>query len=235
MVTFSFYGPRMGTPGHFLPLRALLCLLAGCLLSPLAMAVEEPAYDIVSADGAFEIRRYAPMLVAETEVEGTLDEASNQGFRRIADFIFGNNRRPDSEQSAKIAMTAPVTVEPRSAAIAMTAPVTVEPTGADARFEAARRWRIHFVMPRAYTLETIPRPRNDAVRLREIAARHYLVHKYTWLNTDARVEQKIEQTLQWAQQKSLRVIGTPQLARYDPPWTLPMFRRNEIMVEIAQP
>ena len=184
------------------------------------MATEEPSYDILETDGAFEIRRYAPMLVAETFVEGDMDEASNQGFRRIADFIFGNKQRPGLDQKSAIAMTAPVTVEPQSA---------------EAHLGSAKRWRVHFVMPRQYTLENIPKPRNDAVRLREVPAQYFVVHRYSWLNTQARMAQKTQEALQWAKQRSLQVLGAPQLARYDPPWTPPMFKRNEIMLEVSKP
>ena len=70
------------------------------------MAIEEPTYQVLQQDGAFEIRHYAPQLVAQTWVEGDMDAASNRGFRRIANFIFGNNQVPNSDQSATIAMTA---------------------------------------------------------------------------------------------------------------------------------
>lgn len=212
-----------------------LCLAGASFFSPIAMAIEEPRYEVLISDGPFEIRRYAPMLVAETFVDGDMDKASNKGFRLIADFIFGNNQLPGSDLKSKIAMTAPVTVEPQSSKIAMTAPVTVEPQSADARLESAQRWRIHFVMPSSYTLENIPKPRNDAVRLRVIPAKYFAVHKFSWLNTQSRVKQKTQEVLQWAQQRSLQVLGAPQLARYDPPWILPMFKRNEIMVEVSNP
>jgi hypothetical protein len=214
---------------------SLLCLLVSSFFCSIAMAIEEPRYEVLISDGSFEIRRYASMLVAETFVDGDMDEASNHGFRLIADFIFGNNQLPGSDQKSKIAMTAPVTVEPQSSKIATTAPVTVQPQSAEASMESAQRWRIHFVMPSAYTLENIPKPRNDAIQLREIPATYFAVHKYSWLNTQSRVQQKTQAMLQWAQQRSLQVLGTPQLARYDPPWTLPMFKRNEIMVEVSQP
>ncbi len=213
----------------------LLSWLSLCLFSSLAMAIEEPPYEVLRSEGPFEIRRYAPMLVAETWVDGDMDEASNKGFRLIASYIFGNNQRPDSDQTSKIAMTAPVTIEPQSLAIATAAPMTVEPQSADSGLVSAHRWRVHFVMPSAYTLASIPRPRSDAIRLREIPAKTFVVHTYSWLNTQQRVQQKIQATLEWAQRQSLPVIGTPQLARYDPPWTLPMFKRNEIMVEMATP
>lgn len=199
------------------------------------MATEEPRYEVILSDGDMELRRYAPMLIAETEVEGDLDQASNKGFRLIAGYIFGDNQSPDAGQKAKIAMTAPVTVEPQSSRIAMTAPVTAEPQSPGSDMQAARRWRIHFVMPSQYTLDTIPQPSNPQVQLREIAARHYAVHRYSGFNTLARVQQKTDELLQWADAKSLMVNGTPQLARYNPPWTLPMFRRNEILLEVAAP
>ncbi len=212
-----------------------LLLLSISLFSPIAMAIEEPSYQVLASEGPFEIRRYAPMLVAETWMDGDMDEASNKGFRLIASFIFGHNQRPESDQTSKIAMTAPVTIEPQSSPIATSAPMTLEPQAGAGGLEAVKRWRIHFVMPSAYTMASIPKPRNDAIQLREISAKTFVVHQYSWLNTHHRVQQKMQDTLQWAQHKSLQVIGTPQLARYDPPWTLPMFKRNEIMVEVAAP
>lgn len=213
----------------------LLTLLGASLFCSIAMAIEEPPYEVLQTDGPFEIRRYAPMLVAETFVEGDMDEASGKGFRLIADFIFGNNQIPGSDQTSRIAMTAPVTMERQSSKIAMTAPVTIEPLTDDARLDSAQRWRIHFVMPRAYTLETLPKPRNNAVQVREIPGKYQAVHRYSWLNTESRVQQKTQELLQWTRQRSLQVVGSPQLARYDPPWNPPMFRRNEIMVEISKP
>jgi hypothetical protein len=173
--------------------------------------------------------------VAETFVDGDMDEASNKGFRLIADFIFGNNQIADSSASSKIAMTAPVTVEPVSKKIAMTAPVTVEPQSSESNMQAAKKWRIHFVMPSQYTLANIPKPINSAVTLHELPRKYMAVYRYSGFNTQARVQEKTEEALAWAKQQSFKVVGTPQLSRYDPPWTLPMFRRNEIMVEVAAP
>ncbi len=218
--------------------QAILALLIGFLGMESAMAIEEPRYDVRLSQAPFELRHYAPVLIAQTIVEGDMDAASNKGFRLIADFIFGNNvatgQEPSAQaiakQAAKIAMTAPVTVEPQSSKIAMTAPVTLEP-----QLGQTQHWRVHFVMPSQYTLANIPKPNNSAVTLRELPSKFVVVHRYSGLNTVARVQEKIEETLAWAKQQSLKVVGTPQLSRYDPPWTLPMFRRNEIMVEVAAP
>ena len=216
-------------------LYPLIGVIIGLSWIGTVMATEEPKYAVVQAQAPFEVRRYAPTLIAEVVVDGDMSEASNKGFRLIADYIFGNNQTPGSEQQSKIAMTAPVTVEPQSSKIAMTAPVTVEPQSAQQNLQTATRWRVHFVMPGQYTLATIPKPKNKAVSLRELPSKYFVVHSYSGFNTAARVQAKTDETLAWATQQSLRVVGTPQLARYDPPWTLPMFRRNEIMVEVAAP
>ena len=217
------------------PYLASLVLGLGLIWIKPAMAIEEPKYEVVTADAQFEVRHYAPILIAETFVEGDMDAASSKGFRLIADFIFGNNQQADSDKKAKIAMTAPVTVEPQSSKIAMTAPVTVEPQAAESSMKTTKTWRINFVMPSQYTLATIPKPKNNAVTLREVPSKYFIVHKYSGFNTISRVQAKTDEAVEWATKRSYKIIGTPQLSRYDPPWTLPMFRRNEIMIEIATP
>ena len=214
---------------------ASITLGLGILWITPAMAIEEPKYEVIVSDAQFEVRHYAPVLIAETIVEGDMDAASSKGFRLIADFIFGNNLSSDTDKKSKIAMTAPVTVEPQSSKIAMTAPVTVEPQAAESNMKTAKTWRINFVMPSQYTLANIPKPKNNAVSLREVPSKYFIVHKYSGFNTVSRVQTKTDETVEWAIKHSYKMIGTPQLSRYDPPWTLPMFRRNEIMIEIAAP
>ena len=211
----------------------------GALLAGSCLAIEEPRFELLSKDGGYELRRYAAFIVAETMVEGDMDAASNQGFRLIADFIFGNNQTAGGAKAPdKIAMTAPVTVEPaaKSEKISMTAPVTVEAEGnATERMANARRWRVHFVMPSQYTLSTLPRPNNSAVSIREVPARTFAVLVYSGFNTESRVQQRVDELTAWTQARNLQPLGAAQLARYDPPWTLPMWRRNEVMVEVRQP
>ena len=184
------------------------------------MAIEEPAFKVISTSGKFEIRQYAPYLIAQTWVEGDMDDAGSQGFRRIADYIFGNNQLPGADGSGKIAMTAPVTMEPGEIANGM---------------KSAQRWRVQFAMPRQYTMATIPKPKSSAVTLAEVSEKWVVVHSYSGLNTLQRVQDKTDELLQWLKAHSLVAKSAPQLARYDPPWTLPMWRRNEIMVEIEAP
>jgi hypothetical protein len=219
-------------------LQPLVFIALGLLLGGTAMATEEPKFEVLSKDNSIEVRRYAPFVVAETWVEGDMSEASNRGFRAIAGYIFGANKAAGGTEPAKIAMTAPVTLEPAAASqkIAMTAPVTIEPqAGETLTMEGAKRWRVHFVMPSQYTLATLPKPDNAAVTLREVPAKTWAVLSFSGFNTEARVQQHTDELLAWVGAKKMTRLGSPQLARYDPPWTLPMFRRNEIMVEVTPP
>ena len=185
------------------------------------MATEEPSYTVTEKSGDFELRAYSPMIVAETQVSGPMDDASSAGFRLIADYIFGNNTsRAGSNE--KISMTAPVTMEPKSEKISMTAPVSMEQTG--------EQWRVHFVMPSQYTLDTLPQPNNPAVRLRELPASNYAVIRFSGLVGENKRAAKTEELMTWLDSKGITPIGQPELARYNPPWTLPFLRRNEVML-----
>ena len=215
-------------------------LTIGLTAGSMVMAVEEPKFEVTAQDGNREVRRYVPVIVAETFVEGDMDTATRKGFKLIADYIFGNNQLAGTaaeRASEKIAMTAPVTAEPvaASAKIAMTAPVTVEPLAAASGMASATQWRIHFVMPGQYSMQTLPRPNNEAVKLRAMPARTFAVLSYSGFNTVSRVQEKTDELMLWMKSKNLEPAGAPQLARYDPPWTLPMWRRNEIQMEIKTP
>ncbi len=187
-------------------------------------AIEEPAFQIVKQSGDFEVRRYAPMIVAETLVDGEMGSASNDGFRVIAGYIFGNNVSVKGPGNEKVAMTAPVTMEAAPEKIAMTAPVTTEPEGS--------RFRMHFVMPSQYTMATLPRPKDDRVKLREVPGQTMAVVRFSGFSGEGKVREKTDELLAWVKAEGLQPAGTPQLARYDPPWILPFFRRNEVMVPV---
>ena len=222
----------------------LAILLALCLLGTPAMATEEPKFELLSKHDHIELRRYPSFIVAETFVEGDMDAASGKGFRAIADYIFGNNVSAGSAPNQgpeKISMTAPVTMEPLKPAsqkIAMTAPVALQPVPNPGQvsqepqaMQGANRWRVHFVMPSAYTLDTLPKPNNPAVQLRKVPAKTWAVLSYSGLNTEAGTQQRTDELVAWLAAQKIKTTGSPQLARYNPPWTLPMFRRNEIMLE----
>lgn len=218
-------------------MRQLFCFFVALMLGGAAMAVEEPKFEVLAQEAGFELRQYAPLIVAETWVDGDMDAASGKGFRVIADYIFGNNKSPQSNQSSKIAMTAPVTMAPQGqpSKLAMTAPVTVQPAPEAPDWMGAQRWRVQFVMPSQYTLATLPLPNSGSVTLRELPAKTVVVAKYAGFNTDNRIRQETQALLGWMQTRKLVAEGPAQLARYDPPWTLPMWRRNEIQIEVKAP
>jgi hypothetical protein len=203
---------------------ATLTFAAALAALPAMAAIEEPAFETLKKSGDFEVRRYAPKIVAETLVEGSLWGASNDGFRVIAGYIFGNNESVQGTGSEKVAMTAPVTVQAAPEKIAMTAPVTTEPAG--------ERMRMHFVMPSQYTLATLPRPKDDRVKLREVPAQDMAVLRFSGFTSEGKVKEKSDELLAWVKGEGLEVAGAAQLARYDPPWTLPFFRRNEILIPL---
>ena len=186
------------------------------------MATEEAKYTVIEASEAFELRAYGPKIVAETRVSGSMDEASSAGFRLIADFIFGNNTAV-SGASEKISMTTPVAMEPRSEKISMTVPVSME--------QVQGQWRVYFVMPSEYTLDSLPRPNNSAVIIREVPASNYAVIRFSGLAGEDKTATKTGDLLKWLDDRGISPIGKPELARYNPPWTLPFLRRNEVMIE----
>jgi hypothetical protein len=206
--------------------RSLLALLSFVLVlmsgGP-AMAVEEPPHTIVEKAGAFELRRYESMVVAEVVVSGERSAAANAGFRLLANYIFGGN-----EPKAKIAMTAPVTQSSgKGETIAMTAPVTQAQTG------AASDWVIGFVMPRGSRLETMPVPLDPKVKLRVVPERTIAALRFSGLAGMTTLTEKTGELQAELRRRGLATAGPVTFAFYDPPWTLPFMRRNEVMVEVA--
>lgn len=202
-------------------LRSILIALAVSASGTLpAMATEEPVFTLVMKEGGFEIRDYAPMIVAETTLTGSAERARNAGFQPLADYIFAKDR-----EGSTIAMTAPVTQAPREQ-IAMTAPVT--------QSSAGDSWTISFTMPASYTMETLPTPVNPNVRLVAQDARRMAVVRFSGTGSADSMEEVRIELLKRVEALGLQTVGEPVFAFYDPPWTLPFFRRNEVMVELVQ-
>jgi hypothetical protein len=217
-----------------LGISLLSLILSGCATVDAFINTEESAYKIIKQDGNFEIREYPSIIVAETFVSGPLAEATNNGFRAIAGYIFGANiaKKPVSGDvsNEKIAMTVPVTVEAENEKIAMTVPVTVEPN--PAATDGEKRWRVHFVMPSKYTLATLPTPKNPAVILRQIPPQRLAAVRFSGFSEEPKVQEQTALSNAWLEKNQVKALGAPQLARYNPPITLPPLRRNEIMREV---
>jgi DNA gyrase inhibitor GyrI len=221
----SFRNQALRLQHGALALSALSAVALLTLFPAKAMAIEHPKYEVVTQEDNFELRQYAPMVIAETWVTGTLDDASSRGFRAIAGYIFGDNKRANAA-SEKIAMTAPVTMEKQDASvkIAMTAPVTMDKEG--------ERWRMHFVMPSQYKLADLPTPNNAEVKLREIPGKRVAAIRFSGFSGEAKVAAQTALLNEWMQKQGLVAANAPQLARYNPPITPPFFRRNEVLIEV---
>jgi hypothetical protein len=183
------------------------------------MAVEEPAFKTVLQEGAFEIRDYPSLVVAEVTVSGGQKEAASKGFRLLAGYIFGGNKRRQS-----IPMTAPVEQAPSSEKIAMTAPVT--------QIADAGNWIVRFTMPRAYTLDTLPEPNDPKVQLKRLPPERVAVVRFSGLAGKGDVDAKTTELVALTKAHHLGAIGPVSLAQYNPPWTLWFMRRNEVMIPI---
>ena len=186
------------------------------------MANEEPQYRVTNNSERFELREYAPYLVAETRVAAPFDQAGNEAFSILAGYIFGNNRGQQ-----KIEMTAPVSQVPASEKIEMTAPVSQTP---DSSKEEA--YVFSFVMPSRYTRATLPVPLDARVNIREMPARTMAVIAYSGTWSRSRYEEQEQALLTAVRDAGLKTVGQPVFARYNPPFMPWFLRRNEVMIEV---
>ena len=186
--------------------------------APLAMAIEEPSYRLTEKAEPFEIREYSPLIVAQVEVPGDLSEASSAGFRLIANYIFGNN--------IAVRDGGLTTAEPAPEKIAMTVPVIAEGKGDQ------KTWLIQFVMPKQYTMDTLPKPNNPQVKLVPTGPQKLAVIRFTGFVGDDKVQEKTAELMAWIKSRNALPLGSPRLARYNPPWSIPWMRRNEILIPI---
>ncbi len=209
-------GPRALPRG----LGALGAIVIGLSIGATALAIEEPAYQVVRTYPDFELRRYGPTLLAETRVTGDFEGVGSEAFRRLAGFIFGDN-----EPKQKIEMTAPVNQRP-AAPEASAGAAGVEPKG---------DYVLSFVMPGRFTAESLPRPQDSRIQVRSepprlMAARRYS-GRWTWEN----YRENESALLSSVRAAGLEPVGLPVYARYNAPFTPWFMRRNEVLVQVREP
>ena len=183
------------------------------------MAVEEPEYTVQSKATHYEIRKYGPIVVAETKIDSDFENAGNQAFKILAGYIFGANK-----SKTKIAMTAPVNQEAVSEKIEMTAPVT--------QTKGTSGFLVQFTMPKKYTLETLPMPDDSRVQLRQLPARKVAVYTYSGSWSESRYAEKLADFNLNLKSDKIETFAEPLLARYNSPFQLWFLRRNEIWLEV---
>ncbi len=195
--------------------------VSSLLVAKSAMAIEKAKYTVIEKEDDFEIRQYDSQIVAETYVEGDLEDVGNVGFRRLYGYISGDNQKKQS-----ISMTAPVGQEAGSEKIAMTAPVGQE--------RKDTRWRITFLMPAEYSMETLPEPTDPRVRLAENQGRLMAAIRYSGTWSEEGFEENKALLEDYIEKRGLTIAGEPVWARYDPPFMPWFLRRNEVLIPIEE-
>jgi effector-binding domain-containing protein len=183
------------------------------------VGIEKARYQVVEKEGKFEVRQYAPQIIAETVVEAGFDDAGNVAFRKLYNYISGENR-----SKASIAMTAPVNQKTDSEKISMTAPVNQR--------RSEGQYAVSFLMPSKYKMETLPEPLDPDVKLKEIPSRKIAAIRYSGSWSREKYDAKKALLEEFIRKKGLTIIGPDIFARYDPPFQLPFLRRNEVLFEV---
>ncbi len=194
--------------------------LTGCSVVGIRSGTEEPKFEVVGAVGSVEVRQYGPRIAAETVIAADEDSARSAGFRRIAGYIFGGNTT-----NAKIAMTAPVAQS--SEQIAMTAPVAQSQ-------DASGRWVVRFFMPASYTMASLPTPNDPTVRLVEVPGETMAVLRFSGFGSVSAMDDQRAELVRALKGSKWTPSGVPVAWYYDPPWTLPFLRRNEVAVPVTE-
>jgi hypothetical protein len=200
---------------------AVLLTVAIVAVAGEAMSIEKLSYQTVEQDGPFELRVIESHVVAETFVEGRFEDVGSVGFRRLVAFIGGSN-----QTQTKISMAAPVVQEVASEKISMTAPVGQEKVG--------DQYRITFLMPSKYTIESLPQPTDERIRFRVEPEHLVAVVRYSGFWSRSRYADHERKLRDWIQQRGLESSNEAVWARYDPPFMPWFLRRNEIRVRVFE-
>lgn len=201
------------------------------------MAIESPEYTVESKDGDIEIRKYKDFIMAQVEIEADYESALTQGFRILANYIFGANHKKtrlppttpvtgiNRTESEKIPMTVPVTAEDESEKIAMTVPVTEE--------ERERHiYRISFTMPSKYTLESLPIPDDERIEFKQIKDYKVAVIRFSGRAKEKLAQKEINILKSWLKERNIEPKSNFIVAQYNHPLVPGFLRRNEIIVKI---
>ena len=183
----------------------LSIILAGCAIGIGMSRVETPDYEVISSFKNIEVREYSSMIIAEVSIEGNRTQSVGDGFRLLADYIFGNNIEKE-----KIAMTAPVQQQQS--------------------FE--KNWEIRFVMPSDYAIDNLPKPQNTKVKIKEMPAHQCILIRFSGARSDKNLDKNLTKLMDHIEKNGIKLAGSPIYSFYDPPWIPSFMRRNEIMFTI---
>lgn len=183
---------------------------------------EEPKYELVYSEENVQIRRYAPVVMAQITVDGEYDEFREKAFHSLADYIFGDNIRDE-----KMTLTEAPPTERAESILPMTSPVFQE--------KSASGWTMSFILPAAYTMATAPKPTNPQIQLKQRPEKLVAVWCYSGNNTPEKIQEAKNELTQWLQQNP---IFHPKShfwwAQYDAPLTIPFLKKNEMHIWVEE-
>ena len=203
-----------------IPLLVVVLVFGAAMIGPIMSNVEVPAYKILKKEQNIEIRRYPSLIIAEVKTAGSRQASISDGFRILADFIFGNN-----EGEKQLSMNGPITQQ-EGIKIAMTAPVQQEKTDAE--------WATSFIMPSKFSIDTIPNPINYRIKIIQIPSKRYAVITFSGRSTEENLTKHTNELEKYMNGSSYSKVGNAKYAFYNPPWTLPFLRRNEVQFELTE-
>ena len=186
--------------------HTIFFFIIALVLNTKIMAIETPKYRTLIKEGKFEVRDYDPMVIAKTSVNSNYSNAASTGFRRIANYIFGGNKN-----QMNIAMTAPVILNTPS---------------------SKNDYDILFVMPKEYSLDDLPLPNYDNIKLQTKELGKTAVISFGGWATEDRSVYYRERLKDFVKKNNYDILSDFMVAQYNSPWALPPFRKNEILVMI---
>ena len=189
-----------------------LFLFTGCSMLGLD-DVPEPKYKILLEEQfestLFQVRDYQKLVIAETVVENEdFDKVGNIGFKRLGGYIFGKNQKEE-----EIKMTAPVLLD---------------------RNSEKRIWKMIFILPKEYTFKKAPPPLNKKVVIKTMKEKRFAVTQFSGSLSEENFDEHTEKLRKWIKLKNYQTLSDPLFAGYNPPWTIPFLRRNEVFIEIIK-
>ena len=171
--------------------------------------VEQAEYKVIKKTEDYEIREYSPHIIAEVTLQDNYDKPQNEGFRIIAEYIFGNNK-----VNTSIAMTAPVMIKN------------------DFKNENMKNNIVSFFMPKSYNIDTLPKPNDNRIKIIPVPAKRYLVSSFSWYRSENKIKNEQDNLRKYAERDNIKINDDFIYAGYNAPWTPPWMTRNEVLVQL---
>ena len=188
---------------YFLSITIVLLILSQFFMAYQSNKIETPKYTVLKSYDDFELRQYGSMILAQTVMQSaSYENTSSQGFRTVASYIFGGN-----DENKKIAMTAPVIME----------------MGDDTKMS--------FVMPKEHSMESLPEPSSEEVKILKVSPKKYAVITFPGYANNKKIDKYAKKLLRSIKSEGLETVGNVKFMGYNAPWQV-IGRKNEIAVEV---